>query len=111
MHPSPGAGLGMNGDPKLTSLPYTRTELDNGNSLALCVDDNGDTTIWVIVPGGGDDQGCADCASHENLGRLPREWRLRVGLLICSAPTKSGERCTRDVRNVGERCTAHRDPK
>jgi hypothetical protein len=99
----------MNGDPKVTSLAYERIELGGGTALASAIDYNGDIELWLLVADGDADTGCAQCATHERLGRLPREWRLRVNLLICNAPTKTGERCTRDVRNPGDHCSAHRE--
>jgi hypothetical protein len=68
-------------DPKrepLDALPFDRTDLGNGTELTAAMGPDGVTSYWIVVPGGDDDQGCTDCASHERLGPLPDEWRRRI---------------------------------
>jgi hypothetical protein len=60
------------------ALTVEQTALANGYNLALTVTPDGDFSVWLLRLDGSRDQGCADCADHEQLGRLPDEWRRRI---------------------------------
>jgi len=92
------------------ALAFETVELDDDVSLAACVNPDGSVTYWLLVAGGDDDdQGCADCATHERTGWLPREWQRKVDAIgRCGAPTASGDACLNHPAKGGSgRCAQH----
>lgn len=94
------------------SLPYEVVELGNGDELALAVDMRGDSTLWIIRPGTCECDRCQGStvdAAHERLGRLPAEYRERLGLRHrCGRPTSAGHPCRSIVGDAGVPCGWHR---
>ncbi len=100
------------------TLPYEAVDLGDGDRLALCVDDLGLTSIWIVRPL------CETCdaaaihgdasrasAPHEQHGPLPAVWRHRVSHVQprCGRPTRTtGAPCRTPVAVPGIACGNHR---
>jgi hypothetical protein len=86
--------------------------LDNGDFLALTVTSDGSWRPWVMrdLPEDPDpcDNGCWDrcCAPHDQLGKLPAEFRERL-VPLCGRPTKKGRPCRIPVSRPGATCELH----
>lgn len=82
-------------------------------AAVVTVDAAGDEKFWLlsIAAFGRSD---ADCGNpdqpHEQIGRLPGEWRERVwgDLARCGRLTGAGQPCRHSVGTPGEPCTQHR---
>lgn len=73
---------------------------------------DGSTSFWMIAEDAqATDDPLPPLPDHEQLGPLPRETRLRLGLR-CSAVKKKGRQCRNTVPGFGGRCAAHsEDPE
>jgi hypothetical protein len=92
------------------ALSFESVPLSNGCTLDSAMDSNGRVSFRIVVPGGNEDPGCSDCATHERLGRLPAEFRERIfPLPRCGAPTAGGGPCRVQVPEFGGRCRHHTD--
>ena len=67
---------------------------------------DGDESPWIMVAGAEDCRCSDDVPAHERTGRLPAEYRRRLGF-VCPATTHAGTPCTRTVDAPGERCAQH----
>lgn len=82
---------------------------DPGWLFAECVNVDGATSFWLLGPGRSDDDAPRGIPEHERLGRLPAEYRERLGLRPrCGRPKSSGEPCRMLVREPGAACEWHR---
>lgn len=92
------------------SRPLPSVEIPLGAALWLIevVDHDGSRWPWVAAYGTGRPTGCccAGCAPHEQLGPMPREWKLRAGL-GCVGRTRSGRPCRNTIERPGGLCPAH----
>lgn len=99
-------------------IPYgTPLCLGDGDHLAWCIDDRGESHAWIIralceccqdqVTHG--DAGWAS-APHEQSGPLGQSMQRRVDRLTvsrCGYPTKNGRPCRIEVARAGEPCAIH----
>ena len=95
------------------SLTATSVHLAPGLHAAECVNPDGATALWLLVEhpdGHGCEHpgcACAGCAPHERDGRLPVEWRIRLGLQCGWVNPRSGKRCRTSVDRAGDNCPRH----
>jgi hypothetical protein len=97
------------------SLYLHDPDAGNDDRLAAAIRSDGDTELWIIRPL------CADCedqavhgsvlsAPHERLGRLPLDYRDRLGLRHrCGRTTSTGRPCRAIVPLRGMACGHHAD--
>jgi len=91
------------------ALPTASFPTADGWCAAECVNADGSVSYWLVGPDDGAAPGCADrkAAPHEQTGRLPAEYRRRLGFQ-CSARTATGRRCSNTTAEVDGLCPAHR---
>ncbi len=94
------------------SIPDVVVHLAPGLHAAECVNVDGTVGLWLLVDGwacGPEDPGCgcADCAPHEQEGRLSAEVRLRMGLRCPWVNPRSGKQCRTSVTKQGASCDKH----
>jgi hypothetical protein len=99
------------------SISYEEMPLGNDCRLSLALDGRGVSHVYLLVPDGDDDQGCADCALHERGGPLPPDWQARVDRVTsrtrvssprCGRPRRDGQPCQTIVDEAGEPCHWHK---
>ena len=95
-------------------------ELDDEYTLAVAYRSDDTPEVWLVSTLSahhhaerlGTEQrhdGCTCPAAHEKVGRLPREYRDRLGLIHrCGRPASHGGPCRAIVYRPGEACDHHR---
>jgi hypothetical protein len=86
--------------------PARSADLGDGLLAMVGVNLDGDEWPWVMVAGAEDSRCSDDVPAHERTGRLPAEFRRRLGF-VCPAITHAGTPCTRTVDGPGEQCAQH----
>jgi hypothetical protein len=87
--------------------------LDNGAYLVEAVSADGTIELWIMRPSCGEravhGNAGPSAAPHEQLGRLSRDWRMRIWEQPrCGQPRADGQPCRVEVRRDGDTCHHHR---
>ena len=98
------------------AIVYEDVTLPNGDRLALAIDSDGETSLWIARPLCAEHQrsaihGNLTRAGHERLGPLNTWWQSRVDRLTttrCGRPRADGQPCRAVVGRPGDGCAHHR---
>lgn len=89
-----------------TELEFHGRRVGPGWRIGEAITADGSRTFWLFADGVVESGPVPPTPKHEDLGPLPREVRLRLGLR-CPAVKRDGRRCRNTVREFGGRCAAH----
>jgi hypothetical protein len=97
----------MNGPEPTPYYATSTTALADGLTAVESIGPEGQIIFWVVAASEPAGPPQPLDASHEEDGKLPPEWRRKLGL-ECGAATRAGGPCRVLVKTFGARCASHR---